>query len=122
MSRHQPLFARSHIPNIAFHSSLPSQGTAQLKVWKENRSSTEVEGFKELNLSYTINLYIPGTTNTHSKSMVWGVFPAGGTTEPWQAAPGVPGLALALSWRDLSLLHLPGARQRTSNQRLMSQT
>lgn len=48
--------------------------------------------------------------------MVWGVFPAGGPTLPGESAPGVPGLALALSWSDLALLHLPGAWQRTSNQ------
>lgn len=72
MSHHHPLFAQSHIPNSAFHSSLPSQGTAhqlstELKVSKKNRSSTEVESFKELNLSYTINLYIPGMTNSQQQ-------------------------------------------------------
>lgn len=69
-----PLFVQNYIQrSIAFHSSLASQSTAhKIKystkdVYGENKSyhrSTEVEGFEELNLSYTIiSLYIPSTIN-----------------------------------------------------------
>lgn len=64
-----PLFVQNSIQRIiAFHSSLASQSTAQTikygikDVSGENQSyyrSTEVEGFKELNLSYTtISFYV----------------------------------------------------------------
>lgn len=37
--------------------------------------------------------------------MVWGVFPAAGTTLTWESAPGVPGLALGpqLNWSVLAI-------------------
>lgn len=79
--------------------ALQMELNTESRMFKENKSSTEVESFKELNLSYTIiNLYIPGMTNTQqhpaAMPMVWGVFPAAGTTLTWESAPGVPGLAL----------------------------
>lgn len=69
-----PLFAQNYIHrSIAVHSSLASQSTAHTikygtkDVYEENKSyhrSTEVEGFKELHLSYTIiSLYIPSMIN-----------------------------------------------------------
>lgn len=58
-------------------STVHCQGRAlhtELKGSEKNRSSTEVESFKELNLSYTINLYIPGMTNTQQQVHALGCF------------------------------------------------
>lgn len=109
MSHHHPLFAQSHIPNLAFHSSLPSQGTAHGIQGEKNRSSTEVGSFKELNLSYTFNLYIPGMTNSQQQVHALGSF----SSCRCHSAMGIQPL-LCQPWpsADLSLLHLPGAWQR----------
>lgn len=49
--------------------------STESKMSKGNKSSTEVESFKELNLSYTIiNLYIPGMTNTQQQVHGFGCF------------------------------------------------
>lgn len=79
------------------------------KVSEKNRSSTEVGSFKELNLSYTFNLYIPGMTNSQQQVHALGSF----SSCRCHSAMGIQPL-LCQPWpsADLSLLHLPGAWQR----------
>lgn len=119
-----PLFVQNDIqPSIAFHSSLASQSTAQKikygikDAYGENKSyhrSTEVEGFTELNLSYTIiSFYITSTINypdSRSASfhtrVCFGCAVAG-TTLPFRSAPG-RGSALASPWTHLSMQRLLG--------------
>lgn len=57
MSRHHPLFAQSHIPNLLFTAHCILELSMELKVSK-NRSSRDVGSFKELNLTYTIFTYL----------------------------------------------------------------
>lgn len=66
----QILLSTVHCQGRALHVEL----STELKGSKKNRSSTEVESFKELNLSYTINLYIPGMTNTQQQVLALGCF------------------------------------------------
>lgn len=69
--------------------------STELKVSKKNRSSTEVESFEELNLSYTINLYIPAMTNTQQQVHDLGCFSSWRYHTAMGISSCVPGLALA---------------------------
>lgn len=92
-----PLFVQNSIQrSIAFHSSLASQSTAhKIKygtkdVYGEKKKlsqSTEVEGFKELHLSYTIiSFYIPSIINSLSASGISSAALQQGTTLPCTSA------------------------------------
>ena len=135
-----PLFVQNYIQrSIAFHSPLASHSTAhKIKygikdVCGENKSdhrSTEVEGFRELNLSYTIISFdTPSTTNQpngHAAPLPvcvasqprWGWYHAAIYPAPRLAARSDP----AFRGSGLSLLHPwdGAAWPRTSESRLRS--